>query len=372
MKKKPCILFLVPLPPPVHGSAVVSEQIRGSKLIREHFECDFVNISTSHSTNEVGKGGPWLVFLKLCRFIGALVKCLWMLLTRRYDLCYCAPTCHGPGFLKDAPFVLLCKLFRHKVVLHQHNKGMNRCINKWPYRWLIPYVYKECKVILLSWRLYPDIERVVAKEDVMVCPNGIAQIQDLSKSFNDIPHLLFLSNMIVSKGVYVLLDACKILMDKGIAYTCDFVGGESREISRDIFETAVHDRGLDEKIEYRGSKYGSDKEKFWNQADIFVFPTFYPNECFPLVILEAMQHGLPVVSTNEGGIPDIVRDNETGLIAEARNTEELADRLEMLLKDKDLCARLGANGKKVYKEEYSFEAFESCLLKCLYGLLRVI
>lgn len=365
MDRKPRILFLAPLPPPVHGSAVVSEQIRSSKLIREHFGCDFVNISTSHSTSEVGKGGVCLGFLKLGRFVGSFMKCLWMLLTRKYDLCYCALTCHGQGFLKDAPFVFLCKLFRRKVVLHQHNKGMSRCLDKWPYRWLIPYAYKGCKVILLSWRLYSDIERVVAKEDVMVCPNGSAQIQKPSKTVNDIPRLLFLSNLIVSKGVYVLLDACKILVDRGVAFTCDFVGGESKEISRDVFEAAVHVRGLDDKIVYHGSKYGADKERFWNQADIFVFPTFYSNECFPLVILEAMQHSLPVVSTNEGGIPDIVRNKETGIIVESQDAVMLADKLEILLKDKNYCIALGSRGYEVYKEEYTIEAFESCLLKCL-------
>lgn len=53
-------------------------------------------------------------------------------------VCYFAITCNGSGFIKDAPFVLLCKLFRRKVVIHQHNKGMSGCVDKQPYKWLLP------------------------------------------------------------------------------------------------------------------------------------------------------------------------------------------------------------------------------------------
>ena len=55
-----------------------------------------------------------------------------------------------------------------------------------------------------------------------------------------------------------------------------------------------------------GRKYGEEKERLFRESDIFVFPTYYDIECFPLVLLEAMQYGLPCVNTDEGGIRDIV------------------------------------------------------------------
>lgn len=60
------------------------------------------------------------------------------------------------------------------------------------------------------------------------------------------------------------------------------------------------------------------------------------NECFPLVILEAMEYKLPVISTNEGGIPDIVKDGENGLICEKQNPYSLADCIAKLLDDEEL------------------------------------
>ena len=168
---KPRVLFIAPLPPPVHGSAMVSQYIKDSRLVNEQHDCDFVNLSTSRRMDEIGKGGV----KKLLRFIGAYFALLGKLLTHRYDLCYLAITCHDMGFLKDAPFVLLCKLFRRKVLIHQHNKGMSGCVERWPYRWLLPLVYRNTTVMLLSWHLYDDIAKVVRREQVVICPNGIPQ-----------------------------------------------------------------------------------------------------------------------------------------------------------------------------------------------------
>ena len=147
------VLFIAPLPPPVHGSAMVSQYIKESRVVNKAFDCDFVNLSTSRSMDEIGKGG----IKKLFRFVAAYFEVLWKLITHRYSLCYLAITCHGMGFLKDAPFVLLCKLFGRKVVLHQHNKGISRDVNRWPYRWLMPLVYRNTTVMLLSWHLHEDI-----------------------------------------------------------------------------------------------------------------------------------------------------------------------------------------------------------------------
>ena len=172
------ILFITPLPPPVHGSAMVSQYIKENKELEKDFICDFVNLSTSRKMDEIGKGGA----KKLLRFVGSYLQLFWKLLTRRYDLCYLAITCHGMGFLKDAPFVLLCKLFRRKVLIHQHNKGMSGCVNQWPYRWLLPMVYRNTTVMLLSWHLYDDISKVVGREQVVICANGIPTVYNSQQS----------------------------------------------------------------------------------------------------------------------------------------------------------------------------------------------
>ena len=427
------VLFIAPLPPPVHGSAMVSQYIKDSRLVNEQFDCDFVNLSTSRRMDEIGKGG----IKKILRFVGAYFALLWKLLTRRYDLCYLAITCHDMGFLKDAPFVLLCKLFRRKVLIHQHNKGMSRCVDRWPYRWLLPLVYRNTTVMLLSWHLYDDIASVVKREQVVICANGVPPLQavDQAPSSNsqeptansqdpsttqelshadstdytedsclagkinltqntqnsqngkslrpcghpegtvvrcplsvdlietEAPRLLFLSNLIPSKGVYVLLDACKVLKDRGLHFNCDFVGGETKEIDRATFEAAVKERGLESHVIYHGPQYGEDKHRFFMNADVFVQPTF--DDCFPLTLVEAMQYSLPIASTDVGAIPDMVQDGVNGFVCKQQDVDSLVIALEQLITNPALRQQMGEAGYQRHKELYTLEAFEKRFVELL-------
>ena len=91
---------------------------------------------------------------------------------------------------------------------------------------------------------------------------------------------------------------------------------------------------------------------------MFVFPTYYDKECFPIVLLEAMAHGLPCVSTNEGGIPDIIDEGVTGMMVERKDAKQLADKLEILLKDPALRERMGRSGYEKFKENFTMDVFE--------------
>ena len=120
---------------------------------------------------------------------------------------------------------------------------------------------------------------------------------------------------------------------------------------------------------FYGRKYGADKEAFFRTADIFVFPTYYHNECFPLVLLEAMQHGVPCISTCEGGVPDIIEDGKTGYIVERRRPEQLVAKMERILNDRVLRESMGRAGRCKFEQEFTLRTFEERICEVLGNLV---
>lgn len=368
MKQK--ILFIMHMPPPVHGAAMVGQYIHDSKLINEKFEGHYINLTTAKNLQDIGKVG----FRKFVDFVKLLRRIRKSLKTINPELVYVTPNACGGAFYKDYIVVQMIKRMGYQVVVHYHNKGVATHQDKWFDDALYKRFFKDIKVILLSECLYNDVKKYVKRDDVFVCGNGIpsAAIEsfvsapiDAASPEDKIPHILFLSNLLISKGVVVLLDSLKVLKEKGCRFVCDFVGGETVEMDAAMFQAEVAKRELEGMVVYHGRKYGNDKEAFLNAADMFVFPTFYHNECFPLVLLEAMQHHLPCVSTTERGIPGIIDDGKTGFLVPKHDAETLAEKIQTLLSDADLRQRMGEAGREKFEKEFTLEVFEKRMAEIL-------
>ena len=368
---KPKILFIMHMPPPVHGAAMVGQFIHDSGLINREFTCHYINLTTARNLQDIGKVG----MRKLFDFYKLLGKIRHTLKVVQPNLVYITPNACGGAFYKDFVVVQIIKRMGYRVVVHYHNKGVATHQDRRLYDALYRRFFKGIKVILLSECLYADVKKYVDRKNVFVCANGIPYSSDLdslstSSSQTHIPHILFLSNLLVSKGVVVLLDALRILKEKGCAFVCDFVGGETAEMDAAMFESEVGKRGLDGMVKYHGRKYGKDKETFLHSADMFVFPTFYHNECFPLVLLEAMEHGLPCISTTEGGIPGIIDDGKTGYLVTKHDAVALAEKIQVLLADADLRCKMGAAGREKFEKEFTLEVFEKRMVEILKAILN--
>ena len=365
--KKDKILYILHLPPPVHGAAMVGQYIRESRVINEAFGGDYINLSTSTTLGEIGKGGAG----KLIASLKIQFRVIRALFRKKYDLCYMTLTARGMGFYKDLLIVSVLKLFRKKVIYHFHNKGVADSKGKFNH-FLYRVTFKNAQCILLSPSLFKDIERYVEKKNVFYCANGIpaagndqdrAEIMETGDKVSC--RLFFLSNMMIEKGVFILLEACRQLKEKQVPFECHFAGAWS-DVTEAAFNRQVSEYQLTGIVTGHGKKYGTEKVQFFKNADIFVFPTFYHNECFPLVLLEAMQSGLPVVSTTEGGIPDIVLEGETGYLVPQKNVTALAEKLELLIKDPSRRVQFGKAGKKRFNELFTLGVFENNLA----GVLR--
>ncbi len=361
------ILFILHTPPPVHGSSVVGQYIKESEIINQAFDCKYINLGTSHTVDEIGKNP----LQKIGRYFSILWQVFTQLIRFRPNLCYLAITAKGTAFYKDSLIALLAKGFGVRMVYHFHNKGVSTRQHKALDDFLYKSVFKNAHAILLSKYLYPDVEKYFTTDRVHYCPNGIPDIEKREKRkekrLNDKVELLFLSNLIESKGVFVLLEACSILKQKGLSFHCTYLGGEG-DVNAQQFHQKAKELGVTDQVVYVGKKYGVEKEEILSEADIFAFPTYY--ETFGLVNLEAMQFRLPIVSTFEGGIPDVIEDGKTGFLVPKKNTIALAEKLELLISNPELRNKLGKAGREKYENEFTINLFEQRLKDILSEIIN--
>jgi glycosyltransferase involved in cell wall biosynthesis len=365
MKSK--VLFILHLAPPVHGASMVGSYVQGSTLIKEIFETAFVNLSTANSLFDIGKTS----FKKLVSILKLYSQIIAYLVKHKVDLCYVTINASGAAWLKELFIVAILKSFQVPIIYHYHNKGVRQNANSFLKRQLYKFQFAKTKSILLSSLLENDLSQFVAKKDIFICHNGIPnRLNKIQKNkLGGLCKILFLSNLIESKGVYVLLDACRILKVRNIPFTCIYVGGEG-DITAIQFENKVRQMGLQNDVFYQGKKFGLEKENAFAEADIFAFPTFYNNECFPIVNLEAMQFALPIISTFEGGVPEVILDGVTGYLVPQRNVEMLAEKLAVLILNPELRIEMGLAGKRMYKEKFTLEIFEQRIVEILEKVLR--
>ena len=357
------ILYVIQLPPPVHGAAVINEIVANSALISGHFETRHVNISTSGTIEGIGKFTPSKIF-SAGRHLALIIK---NMIFFRPDLVYLTLSPAGFAFYRDTVYIFAIRLFRPRLVLHLHGKGIGEAAKKSSlYRWLCKKIFKGSYVIFLSESLRSDASSFTPRASFVV-NNGLPVSASLPKppSLAKEPvRILYLSNYVRSKGVLDLVDAIELVAGSHRNFHLT-LAGKPYDISMDYLNEYSREKKLEEKVTIYGPKYKEEKIALLEEADIFIFPSYYGNEAFPLSILEAMQYTLPVVSTYEGGIPDMIEDGVNGLLFRQRDIRGLANKIIFLLDHPEERSRLGLAARKKFFDKYTISVFEQNILSVL-------
>lgn len=359
------VLFILHLPPPVHGAAMVGKYIHDSRLINSVFDSKFINLALAKDLDDIGKGG----WTKLKNFVKRLIEITRMVREEKPTLCYVTPNAKGGAFYKDFIVVILLKFMGQRVVTHYHNKGVIVRQDKLLDNLLYTRFFKHLQVILLAEALYSDVSKYVARKDISICPNGIPTSLNTGNFVRKNAmciNLLFLSNMMEAKGVWDLLEACRLLKERNYTFQCHFVGKWS-DIGQGVFKQIRIEKNIDDVTIAHGAKYDEEKEEYMQQADIFILPTH--DECFPLVLLEAMEYNLPCISTNEGGISNIIEEGCTGYIVEKKNPQALAEKIAYLIDHPEIRQAMGEAGREKYLKEFTLERFEERMVEVLKNII---
>jgi glycosyltransferase involved in cell wall biosynthesis len=167
------------------------------------------------------------------------------------------------------------------------------------------------------------------------------------------PLILAVGRLVEKKGFADLIDACAILAQRGTPFTCQIVGTGELEMS---LREKVLALGLTKRVQLLGPRPQDELVDYIRRAAVFAAPSVVGSDGnrdgLPTVLLEAMALGTPCVSTTVTGIPEAVRDGETGLLVPEHDPAALADSMERLLVDADLRTRLAAKARQLIEAEF--------------------
>jgi glycosyltransferase involved in cell wall biosynthesis len=356
------------LPPPVHGVTLVNQRVAASAILAEHFQLEVVPLRFAPSVDDLGRVSA----RKLARAAATAVALAGRLAARRPAAVYLTMSPHGGALYRDCVYAAIARLARVPRIYHLHARGIADALPAGWRRRLAERVFDGAWVIHLGRQLVDETAELADPERVLIVENGVPDRNPsgaIASSGHAIPRVLFLSNMIADKGPVVLVEALAVLAGRGVALEATFAGAAGDGRTVDDFRAAVARHGLGERVRYVGPVFDAAKDDLLAGHDLFALPT--SRDAFPLVLLEAMQYGLPVVTTTVGAIPEIVVDGDTGFLVPPRDVAALADRLEQLARHPDLRLRLGCAGRARYRERFTFESFErrlaAALARCIAG-----
>ncbi len=288
------------------------------------------------------------------------------------------------GFLRDAVMIWSACLLGKRNILHLKGGGFLNFYQECPsmMQWLLKVTFARVDTIIVLGNLLVDQFSFVPgiTEKLQVVPNGLPkELQNndgRSKSLSDSAtiKLLYLSNMIPSKGYLHILEACRLLQKRGVPVTCDFCGSFVRTVndgensySEQDFHKLIAKYNLGDMVKYHGTVRGNKKQQFFQEAHLFLLPTSYPWEGQPISIIEALAFGVPVISTEYRGIPEQVINRYNGYLVSANNPLEIVNAIEYLWQNPHEYEELSKNALKHFEENFTQEAHLKRLIPILIG-----
>lgn len=362
------VLVVGQTPPPVHGQAVMIDRLLRSPL--RGVRMFHVRTSFSRSIQDLGRWHP----RKLLHLLVVIGRIFHARLVHGADVLYYPPS--GSNLipvLKDMAILLCTRWLFRRTILHVHAGGTSLIYGRlrfWMRPWFRWALFDADAVIRLSAATPEDGLGLRARREFLV-PNGIpdealhhlpsdAATRNVSRidvSSRGPFRLLYVGALCESKGVLDVVRATRMLVDRGLAARLQLVGQcQSAEFAARL-EELIGQLELADRVELPGVLTGQDKHRRFAQSDVFCFPSFYECEALPLVLLEAMSFGLPVVASRWRGIPSIVRDGQTGLLVEPRNPHQLAECVYQLATSPHLRRQMSGAARERYLREYTPDVF---------------
>lgn len=356
------ILIIGPFPLPTTGVSLANEVV--AKHLEYSTEYNVVTLNTSFSSFDEKLGTfsfkkLWF-YLKLNLSVYKLFKA---------QIVYVTPGQTFFGVLKYSIFIIIASLLKTPIVQHIHGNYLGRQYELLTglKRKIFHFLMSRTTIgIVLSSSLESNFTPFIPVNDIYVLNNFVIEplfFDDKileNKNYEGL-NIVYLSNLMVEKGILDLLDALEIIEKNNIKYSAKIAGNiasENRAIIQLKLSRLKH-------TDYVGVVNEEQKVNLLKWSNIFVLPTYYTMEGQPISILEAMATGNLVLTTAHAGIPDIFEDGKNGFFVEKQNPQYIAAKLIEIKNNQPLIKEIAYFNYHKARAEYNVSTFITCLKEIL-------
>ena len=356
-----------PTPPPIHGVSQIIGWLVGSPVFADGLRVLHLDTSDRRSSANLGRIDAQNVVLGLKSVADLVALCA----VRRPDILYYTLSQATNPLLRDAVLACIARAFGVIRVVQLAGSGYFRIVERASLAGrLIRWAMDDATLVLvLGEAQVAAAERLTRHGRVAVAPNGLPVPDGHAARVPEHPgcRLLYLGSLKAAKGVVASLEALALVRERRCDVSATFAGSWANDAERAGILTVVERLGLTAAVDFPGVVEGEAKDRLLEAADVYVLASL--GEGQPVSILEAMAHGLPVIATRVGAVPDTVVDGSTGFLVEPGDVTGVADAVIRLAADPGLRVAMGQAGRERYLALFTLERSHDILRE---HLLRVI
>lgn len=287
---------------------------------------------------------------KLLKALKSYIKFIKELIVFSPDIIH-VHSSFGASFYRKLPFIHLASLFKIPVVNHNHGSAIGELYidaNRFK-RWLVEKTFDKCQcIIVLSKEWAEKIKCIKMTTKIEVVENYSMVYEQSKKKINN-KTILYLGFITQLKGCFDIPRIAEKVKNKCADFKFILAGsGLVDELKNELEE-----KKLINYFDFPGWVINEEKYELLRVADLFLLPSY--SEGMPMSILEAMGYGLPIVASDVGGIPQLVKAGKNGFLEKPGDVDSFANAIVELLKDDEKRYKMGENSRKIAESNYSVE-----------------
>lgn len=281
--------------------------------------------------------------------IKAVLQFAYLLLTRQASLVHLHASSNA-SFWRKSIFILMARAARVPILFHLHGGGFidfYRASSDTAKRLIRIMLRKTSHIVVLSDYWKREIEAIVPSVPISPINNPIVVDEKISPiESRPAGQILFLGKVCVEKGVFELVSAFTQVVKRYPHIVLHVAGDGELESLRGCIQR----NNINRSVKIHGWVKGELKKRLLAQSTILVLPSYA--EGMPMAMLEAMGHGLTVIATRVGAIPELLENNIDGILIEPRRVDQLCGALETLLRDPLMSQQMGVRAAQKIRDRF--------------------